>query len=540
MTTNKIRAALTGVDMPFLYRDANRAVLLPGLDQIPNANYRQENQDWNNPRILYMENVMPISKGVISTVLAPIISAFAGHTDFDQAIILRDKQESNSLYVTANGANYILAANGTWSSSLPFTPANKLITRAYTQGRTFVCYSKEKIFEFDGSTNVLVDRTSSLVLPAGFAMSDIRGIGGASNYLLLFTKIEILWSNPNDPLNFNRLLNNGSGYQVPQDLRGQISCILPVAGGAIAYTVRNAVAIVFTNNAATPFIFRGISNSGGVASYEQVAYDADEQFQYIWGSGGLQAVNLQSATNVYPELADFLTSGVFEYYDYVANKVVSSKIGSTLAVKLTYVSQRFLVVSYGRTQGSYEYAYILDTVLKRWGKVKVDHTDSFTFPYPNINGDLTYAALTTSYFGLGSTTFVGLGVGIISISPPKKSIAFLTANGAVSILSIDYSARSTTGVIVLGQIQQLRDKYTTLHEIECEGLDQTVAPKVLIQCSANGKAVDRVVQYSTYAPVTEDYQSFQGRETAVNFNVAVVGAFQLTGMLIRLSKHGKT
>lgn len=539
MTTQDLRITLNAVDMPFLYRDAPRATILPGLDQVSTRIRNQLNPDWNSPALLYCENVIPVARGVVSTQLQDLIPADPSDTDFDQAITLRDRNENNTLFVPAKGKNQVLdITTGTWTSSLPFSATYSLVTRGYTQGRTFIFYEKEKLFEYDGTTGSLVDRTGSIVFPTGFAIGDIRGIGAASNYLLLFTDIDVLWSSPTDPLNFDRATNNGSGYQTPQDARGQISCILPVSGGAIIYTLRNAVGITFTNNAATPFVFRGISNSGGVASYEQVAYDADEKFQYVWGSGGLQQVALNGAEGVFPEVSDFLTAGRYETYNFSTHKVEETKLQTYFTVKLTYVGQRFLVISYGPVVGSFTYALIYDTQLLRWGKVKVTHVDAFNYPYPNIEGDLEYDELFVDFTGVASESYDDLGVGVISTNPPKKSIAFLSNTGAIQILVMDYAARTQSGVAVFGQISHNRNNNTTLQKVELEGVDPTSTPKLFALISLNGKTTDRAVEYVCYES-DDEYRKHLGRETGKVINLAVEGAFQLTGLLVSVAKHGR-
>lgn len=543
MSSDTLRIALNAASFPLLYRDAQRAVVLKGLDQSIPAYYQgvSDSQDWNQPALLFCENVMPIAKGYISTKLSPVVAAFdPPSTAFDQAIVLRDANENNTLLVPAGGQNYLLNATASsWATSLPFTATKKLVTRAYTQGRSFVFYEKEKLFEYDGTTHALVDKSATIVMPGGYTLADIRGIGGASNYLLLFTAIEILWSSPTDPLNFNSALNNGSGRQIPQDLRGAISCILPVSGGAIVYSVRNAVAAMYTNSASTPFIWKGISNSGGVAGYEQVAYDADEKVQYVWGSGGLQQVSLQSAEAVFPEISDFLTSSIYETYDYTNHVVLSQQLGSFLSVKLTYVAQRFLVISYGVTIGAFTYALIYDTAFKRWGKIKVTHTDSFTYPYPNLTGDLAYSELNVDYTGLGDATYTTLGAGVLSTAPPKRSIAFLGQDGTIQILSIDYRLRTDQAVAIFGQIQHNRNYMTTLHNVELEGVDATSSPHVYGMLSINGKDIGSITEILCFES-SEMYRKHLGRITAKNLQVAVIGAFNLTGLLFRVSRHGSS
>ena len=537
-----VRISVNGSDMPFLFRDAQRAVLVPraGIDNVGNVPHADQSPDYNAPQLMFVENVMPIARGIVATRFSELISA-DNAKQFDQAIVLRDSHENNALFTPAGGANYLLSnTTGLWTSSNPFSFLHKLITRAYVAGRSFVMYEKERLYEYNGSTGAVDNVTSSLVLPTGYAISDIRGCGAASNYLLLFTDIGILWSSPSDPLNFDSSLNNGSGQQIPQDVRGQISAILPVSGGAIIYTVRNAVAIFFTNSAATPFVFKGISNAGGVASYEQVAYDADEKFQYVWGSGGFQSVSLQGANPVFPEVSDFLTSFIYETYDYTNNVVVSQKLGSNMSVKLTFVSNRFLVVSYGPVGDIFTHALIFDSALQRWGKVKIDHVDAISYPYPNIAGDLTYDQLVTSYEGLGDASYDSLGVGILSISPPKRTIAFLGLHGNIEILSVDYLGTGIAqSVAIFGQLAHNRNKFTTLDSVELDGLDDVVDGRLFILNSIDGRNIARVTEFLTYGLQTGDYKNFLGEETGRQLCISVVGSFQLTSLIASVSQHAK-
>lgn len=464
---------------------------------------------------------------------------------WDQIIPMRDAAENVQLCCPAGGGNLLLLSDqSAWQSSAQFTPKYSRVTSATVNGRSFLFYERERLLEYDSTTNSFVDRTSSIVFPAGYSITDMHGISQASNYMTMFGDITVHWSSPSDPLSFNRALNNGSGFQIPQDVRGKITSILPIAGGAVVYTSKNAVAMTFTNNAAAPFVFKGISNSGGVATAEQVASNGSDQYHYTWSTGGLQKVSLLSATASWPELTDFLTSNWTESYDYTNHAVVSQVLGSAFSVKMSYISSRYLAISYGPAPGAYQYAIIFDSALERFGKIKIDHADCFQYPFPgNETLDPTIGGLVGDIAGLGELSFTDLTtVGVLSSSPIKKSIAFLGLDGTITLVYADYTSSSNESVVIIGKIQHNRQRMCTLHQIEVEGIDSAglIAPRIFDLMSIDGKQISEVREYLAY-DVTADatYNNYLGEACAKTHQISFEGAFQLTSLVLQLANHGR-
>lgn len=471
---------------------------------------------------------------------------------YDRVIILKDAKETPAILIPGGGLNAILipsAIGGSWFKLQQFTASGQIVSFAYVNGRFFVFYEKQLLLEYASATTSMTDVSASLVFPAGFDITMVRGIGTASNYMLLFTDITVLWSSPADPLNFNRALNNGSGFQIPQDVASQITCIKQISGGAIIYTLRNAVAMTFTNNAAAPFVFRGIPNSGGVLTERQVAAEGVDAAHYSWGTGGMQRVNLQIAVTIMPELADFLTANWYETYDYVNHQVVGAQAGSYFSVKLTYVGQRYLIVSYGLNADTYTYALVYDTLSERWGKLRINHVDVFTYPYPKNNSAGTgwrYADIPSDYTAYDNLRILDLFTTLPSAAvESKKTIAFLAADGSTSIVATDYNASSNQigqkSVVIIGRIQEDRNHMTTLHQIEVEGIDGTEqAPRIFDLYSIDGKQISGIAEYLAY-DVTPDatYNNYLGTTTAKTHQLAFEGDFQLTSLLVQLAKHGR-
>jgi hypothetical protein len=136
------------------------------------------------------------------------------------------------------------------------------------------------------------------------------------------------------------------------------------------------------------------------------------------------------------------------------------------------VSTRYLVISYSvDNSGVYQYALIYDVILKRWGKLKVTHTDCFTYPYPNVYGDLSYAELeSTDYYGLSLNAYEDLAIGVTSNPTSKRSMAFLGADGAVSVALLDYNKTELhDAVIILGKFQLIRARMISSQTLDVEG-----------------------------------------------------------------------
>lgn len=541
MANKTVKLLINEKAFPMLYSQAGR----PTVDmediapRMPGNFYGNSvNADFGSPQLIFCENVLPFAKGLYSVgyvqQVADISPAFS---QCDQFITLRDASENLFGFIPARGANYVLnQATGLWSSVSTLTFTEDLVTRAYVNGRTFVCYSKTRIIEYNSGTGLFT--TIALTYPAGLDITKVRGIGASSNYLLLFTDLTIYWCSPLDILNFADI-DAGAGNQVPIDIQGMITSIMPISGGFIVYTGRNAVGATFTNNAQGPFIFRGITNCGGVSSWEKVTPAADNVGHYIWSSAGLQLVNLNTAQDIFPQVTDFLVAKQIERWNSTSKTVDTSTMTTALSVKMTFVANRFLVISYGLVPNSYEYALVYDTALERWGKLKINHVDVFDYPYSSGGGSpFTYDTLKGYYSDLVLDYF-GLGIFSIAVTPASAGIAFLTNTGSIQILQTDYQQTSAPGVAIFGHIQQRHRYMITPINIAFDGLKDSPTPAVNVLKSSTGYVRDGVVAaYYDGSESFSDYKLYKVRTTARNFDIAVEGTFVLSSVLTNIVQNG--
>jgi hypothetical protein len=546
MAKQRFSGALNAASFPLVSVLQNRTVVQPQLDSGTRQNQQfygtPESAEQSIPRLLYGENVVPTAEGLQSVSYEDIIPALAGAIDFDQAITLRDTNENNFLFSPAQGKNYIYRANtGAWVSTNPITGANsKVVTRAYVNGRTIICYEGLGIYEYNSTTNTFNKLTFT-----GLTDSAVRGIASSNNYMIAYTDITVYWSSLIDPTDYTPSLTTGAGFSIPQDVKARISAVLGTAGGFIIYTAKNAVAAVYSQNIRAPFSFKEIANAGGVTTYEQITSDQNSGPQYAWTTGGLQKITVQGAETVSAEINDFLAGRMYETFDTSTKQLTTVYVGAAeFDVKVTYIGSRYLIVSYSvDNSGVYQYALVMDTVLKRWGKLKISHVDAFAYPYPNVNGDLAYSDLVTVAYGsMGSTSYAGLANGLASVVPSKKTIAFLLADGTTKLMSMDYNKIGIApAVAIFGKFQLLRARMITLQTVDIEGTypDVSGAPVVsaTLLTSLDGKNLTTVNPLVLLEANTR-VRRYAKRATGLNLAIAVEGSFSLSSYVLEVTAEG--
>lgn len=541
MALHRIRALINNAQFPFLYEHAGRSVVESQdlAPRMPGTFYGSPaNQEVGVPAVIFAENVVPLARGFLSVGFTQQNAGpTPAQTEMDQGIPLRDPDENQALFVPARGANWVFDPSTlTWAQKSPFTLGSglALVTRAYVNGRTFVFYEKTKLLEYNYGAGTL--DTLVLTLPAGYAITDIRGIGSAGPYLLLFTDVEILWSSPLNVLDFADL-DAGAGAQVPADLKGQITSILATSKGAIAYTTRNAVAMRVTNNSVAPFVFTAIDGAGGCSNWERVAADSVEDAQYAWTTAGLQRISMQSAETIDPEVTDFLVGGKLEQWNPVTKRVDSISASGPFSVKLSLLAQRYLVISYGTQTKEYTHALMYDISLRRWGKVRFTHSDVFMYTYPSLSGDYDYDELPGDYADLLDLEYDDLSIVQALALPAKRGICFMPRDGSLNIMLTDFAQVNDGGVLLFGHLQFMRNNETTVQRIEIEGVKNDPLPEVTIISSDNGFNRNFITT-PALKDSTDNYSNYDSRVTAKNHDIALEGCFMLTGLLVEVTKHG--
>lgn len=590
MAVQRFKISLNQARYPLVSSWSQRASLIPGLDTAGKSvrayTGAEENADYNLPQILYGENFIPVSTGVKSVhyrqlILPGAATPIPSLSDFDQVFPLRDAEENVVLYSPSFGTNYILnRVSNSWFSSpistilstqtpdpyviseiSPRTPATAHVTRAYVDGKTIVCYGlmgARKVSEGAGSMTKDVSLylwdsdgpeylvpngfTTTFVSNTGLAIGEIGGVAGSNGYLLIWSGLTVYWA-PWDGTSFNYEVYangevTGAGSQIPEDIKGPITALIPMSGGYIIFTNKNAVAAFYNaNNFASPWIFKEISNAGGVEGFEQVASEGSVGSIYAYTTGGLQRMTLNSAETVFSDVTDFLGSHFIETFDTGLMEFDAGEITAEMFVKLQYCGQRFLVVSYGTYPGIYSYCLVYDLGLQRWGKFRLKHKDCFFYSYGTEQVELNYNMLgDVTYDQIDPMTYDTAVIQSGNLTYPRQSIAFLCDYGEVKIAVTDWrnvEDSDSEAFVLIGRNQLTRSRLATLHELEMDGL--LAGNRVAVARSINGKTLEPFEDLTLREQVQDFAEYGCDMVTGKNFTFFVSGVFSLSDTIVHAS-----
>lgn len=505
------RANLAAASFPFIAENFGRSVIISGPDQ----NYNRVtdtgvDKDAGIPQIYYCHNVLPVTEGLQSigynTLISPISPSEVSCTKVYQ---LRDSAERKAFFShTLDGRNLIsLSPFYSWieTTNIPAATSPTIeVSVAYIQGETYIYFSNVGCYRYDFATNSLVLVTLISLVPAS-----ISGITSAYGYMVAVSDTVVYWSSTTNPLNFNPVVpsENGAGSAAILSAKGKFTAAIPTSYGFLLFTTNNAIAAYYSGNAAYPFNFQELLSSGGLASKSLVSFSSNSAELYAYTTSGLQVFSTQKAETILPELTDFIAGAYFEDFSETTLTFTRQQLSTTLLKKLTLISNRYLVISYGILELTH--AIVYDLVQQRLGKLKVTHTDCFEWSI--LAPEVT--------------------------ETPKRSIAFLLKTGEVKIVDFDVADEYANGVLILGKFQYVRQRLIQLHEVELENVRITTNFKLYDMANMDGKESTTLQEY-TLTSASNAYRRYVGRKTAINHSLIFKGAFQLTSLVLNFSVGG--
>lgn len=574
MAVQRFKLPLNNAEFPFISKEAPRAVFIPGLDVAPRSPRgfvaSGASADYDLTQIIYGENFMPVGAGVRSVGYSQLIAPTA-NTDFDSIFPLRDEADNVVLYSPGGGKNYTYdTVTSTWSSvTIPTiysktfhassNPANSRVTYAFVEGMMFVCFSRLKSNDatpvdmsllywnpvtktFAPASTYITELDNGATTPQ-FAAGTIDGIAAAAGYLLMWSGFKIAWAplSAASVFNFNSVQNaalSGADARIPEDLKGPIRALIPLPGGVVAFSSRNAVAMAYSaNNVTAPWIFREIPDAGGLVSYEQATVEGSLGKIVAYTTAGMQSVSINSSEIIYSALGDFIASREIEYYNSANQTLTQSTVSLDLYVKVTAVGNRYIVVSYGTTDTNYQYALVYDIAIQRWGKMAFDHVDCFYYNYGAQTASPTYAMyLSSPYSHLAATTYAALLEESNDFVSAPHGLAFLTAAGRVVLADWSKQPRATndSGVIVIGRTQLSRSRFTQFNKIELEGMG---TGNVYVVPSYDGRTLASA-EALTVITSSNDYKEYGSLIDCKNFNIIISGTFDLGTAIVEATPTG--
>lgn len=486
-------------------------------------------------QMTYAHNVMPAAFGVKSVGYEQRVKEHRQglEVDFSEILVLRDSAENQRLLAPAQGRNYLLSREGNWAQlSRPEFLKSGFVTKAYVPQRTFIHYAYAGTQEYDAGTNSMAEVELQSIEADSFL-----GITASNGYLIGYDSTTVYWSSPIDPTDFTPSLATGAGSARVTAARGTITCVLPIHDGYIIYTTRNAVAATYSNNSNFPWNFREIPNSNGVVSPRHVSYDSNLAGHYAWTTGGIQLVAKGGANLIAPEVADFLRGDMLEEWigphrdRHQAKVATGYEVGydgqlqaypeaehqasaepnllrqyslpQHMRLQVKVIGARFVVISYG-WPSKLTHAIVYDIGLKRYGKLRFEHTDAFEYVAPD--------KLTAEF---------------------RHSIGLLRKDGSVYTCNTDEQRESLDSVIMFGPLQAVGGTMTQINGINIStAAGHTGSPFELEVATAikSSSPLFTALPFRSEHGVTGS--SWKCRCTGQRHFLILTGSFNLTGVEI--------
>lgn len=566
MAIQRFKVALNSARFPLVSTKGSRAVFVPGLDSAPRTPRTfmgtEVSADYNTAQLLYGHNIMPLAEGYGSVNYIERITP-TSNTDFTNLFPLRDDLENTVLYSPSAGKNYVYdALTDNWTTTtldevftLTLSPgvsvATANVSYAYVEGFTFVCYSRmisttgvDMSVMWWNPASLSLEPATPLLLNLPFAAGTIDGVAASSGYLVVWSGIEIAWapySTGDSAFNFTAYANGnytGAGRQIPEDVKGNFRAIIGVSGGFIAFTDNNAIAGNYhAQNLLAPWLFREISGAGGIDTYEQATVEGSLGVVYAYTTAGFQKITLNSSELIHTQVADFITGRQYEDFDYSSKTIRTINTQQDLAVKITNIANRYIVVSYGTAKNAYEFALVYDLGLERWGRLKFTHTDCFYYSYISDAVNLTYAgAAAITYESMAAITYsAGQAAVTGDLIAAPHALGFLSSSGAITIAYWDTVPTSDEAVAIIGRTQLTRARNTQINRVEIEGFNSGT---VSIIPSLDGYSLLPAVP--VYSIINS--QGIYVGGTMVdckNFNLLIQGSFDLSTIIIEAVPTGQ-
>lgn len=477
---------------------------------------------------IYMHNVMPVSHGLQAVGYKTELDESLGNNkDFDQAIVLRTRNEQQHLLSPAGGRNYVNKSGASWETSVSPTgmKLGGIVTKAYVSQRTFICYQRNGVYEYEP-----INGTLNAVVFNGATTTDFDGICYSNNFLIAYTSDTVFWSSTLDPLNFQPSLSNGAGSSKLTFARGAIVAVLPIHNGFVIYTTRNAISAYWSGDLQAPWIFREIPGASGITDTEHVSHDSNYGAHFAWTNSGFMQISKEGGLVSFPEITDFLTCGRLEdYIDDVnptgkgtpefASPVMASetqlrfnsggenlaiwKYTTPLRIKLSFIGSRYICISYGMLN-KLTHVLVYDLALKRWGKLRVSHVDIFEYHSPAEELALTV----------------------------KHSFGVLKADGTILTVDFAHDTACTDSVLLFGRIQHSRSAMTTMLSASFDGIIYKYTKARFMP------SFDGATSLPDYYPVCVIHNNntlkVAGRFTAKSFMLKLAGGFSISNLQVQV------
>ena len=534
MTQYKFSINLQESAFPLVSAMNGKAVLIPNLDQSPAI-----------PSIYWMENIIPVARGVATPSYIPAISSEVLPFTINQNA--PENCEVWTVYSSGGNSTYLLqygtmlylyqSQSATWTVLGALGDVDVRISVFYHKGRTLVFHPTIGLNEFDEFLTALVPLTV-----VGLSLSSIISMTGALSYIIATDGNTIYWSSPINDLNFDPTSTgsdaNAGSTQVLA-IKGNINFLAKSAKGFIAYATANAAEVVYTGSAENPWRFIPVLNSNGVYLPWHHTAEANGSVHFLWSDTGLASITEAQSQQIFPEVSDFLTGKLYEEYDTSLRTLVEYTVPDAMEVKINFVANRYLCISYGRQiSGVLKYILIYDLVLKRWGRLRIDHLAVINLDLPQRT-----AAPDAEFFDDNilqeaqdfPNTFASAFLpGSADENFRAAKFGIFTVSGALVECDLSNTSDNTSGIVLYGDIALTRNRFSEVIEVELSGINTDV--------SVRGRSAQENRSWLEWTAFffAPEISTYQAQLAGRSHELEISGKMMLSSVVITLVPHGTT
>ncbi len=510
----------------------------------PAANHGTDStQQQGYNQVYFMENVMPASRGITSVGYQSVVPQL---DSFVPKYILECRSTTGELtYVGVDGSNVLhwYDESGWKLYDTVFADAEFVPQAVVVRGQSYFYFGNYEVLTWDSVAEKLVPITIEAI-----EMGAILGICSGGSQLVLFSATIIYYSAALDATDFLPSLATGAGSTGILALKGTIVTCLPLGQDFVVYTQYSAVHARYTGNFALPFVYNEVAGSTGIVTQKHVAYNTNTGSHIAYVNVGLQEITPSGVASIFPDISDQVSKGVVAYIDELTGLLAYDVI-QAVNVKLTFVANRWLCISLGIDPATemYKEAYIFDSSLQRWGRIKVTHSCIFEWAgSAAVEGIKTYQDLSNAYplyQDVGVLLYRDLGSLAAKYSAlNKQKLAIMSDQGQVCLLVPTESGQLAGNNIgtdaampraLVGRIKLFRDQGVVFQWTRLNKLVQ--GDIALIGHDYNGAPIKRVTNLS---PSLIHAGTYSKAMNADSVSVEIQGSFVLTDLQICLASGG--
>ena len=371
MAVTRLNFDIAPIAYPFRARTTEHEVIfdsdIRGFTQVPPS---------------WIENLWPLS----GDQAGAIVSEYGAVTDlpaevvalFGEEVILaygmEDLTGGKSILVTTNQQAWAHTAIG-WVKLLE-APISTHTSVASSKGNTYLHQAGGELQVIATATNITVPYEAvEEVTTNGVDFTQMISMCAAISYLVATDGVSIYWSAPLDVTQWQPDQAGdqfGAGATKVLAVSGAIRFLKQTADGFYIFTDTNIISARYTENAESPWSFTEVANSSGSFEQWSVAGDHNLGTLFAWCDNGLAAVNPNQAQYGFTEVTEFLSGSIIEEFTLATN-TIATQTNINLDFQLTFIGSRYLAISYGELAEVRKYMLVLDLLLAKWFRIKLDH-----------------------------------------------------------------------------------------------------------------------------------------------------------------------